>query len=199
MYLKRYREFESHSARSFILVLSSNKLVFKQNNLIKIKYHKKNFSINESFYLKEKKTRLILNKDFSKFSKFNRDKKFVLNFTKGFYVLYIRSSLRGLHVNISDTSGKVLKIFTLGLFGYTKAKRYNSISLRSLSDEILSYLISLDPTLKNLTVYLKGFNPKRNSIVNFLLKSSIKSKISSIVDLSDLPYNGCRPKKLRRK
>ena len=71
--------------------------------------------------------------------------------------------------------------------------------MRSLSDEILSYLISLDPTLKNLTIYFKGFNPKRNSIVNFLLKSSIKSKISSIVDLSDLPYNGCRPKKLRRK
>jgi small subunit ribosomal protein S11 len=172
--------------------------VFLKKNII-LRYSKKNFSTNEFFYLKEKKTRLILHKDFYNFIKFKRGNKFILNFTKGFYILYIRSSLRGLHINISDINGKALKVFTLGLFGYTKAKRYNTISLRSLSEGVLNYLNSLDPGLENLVIYFKGFNSKRNNIVNFLLKSSIKSKISSIVDLSDVPYNGCRPKKLRRK
>ena len=45
------------------------------------------------FYLKEKKTRLILHKDFYNFTKFKRENKFILNFTKGFYILYIRSFL----------------------------------------------------------------------------------------------------------
>ena len=119
---------------------------------------------------------------------------------KGLYILYIRSSLRGLHVNISDANGRVLKVFTLGLFGYTKAKRYNIISLRALSKEVLNSLRNLKPKLGKLVIYLKGFNSKRNNIMYFLLKSPVlRFKVSSIIDLSDVPYNGCRPKKLRRK
>lgn len=183
-------------------------LMYKKDNKIIVCFNKKFFSTN-NFYIKEKETRVSLRELRKKKSikslynlKDNRIKfinKKKIQLTKGLYVLYIRGSIRGLHVNVSDLSGRVLKVFSLGLFGYSKAKRYNIISLRSLSQEVLAFLQKLNPVLQGLTIYLKGFNSKKSSIISFLLKSSLRFKIFSIVDLSDLPYNGCRPKKLRRK
>jgi ribosomal protein S11 len=184
------------------------------------------------------------------------------------FILYIRSSLRGFHVNISNKRGKVLKMFSLGQLGFKKASRYNAFSLRALFKKILgslkklkkfSYLrripifqsklspytkisrslyckkvgaAGINSSLKEvfrvtkksslqwnrrnsriigfklikkvkkvkINIFLKGFGSKRNRLVRFFIRAHrIKKYIASIVDLSDLPYNGCRPKKLRRK
>jgi ribosomal protein S11 len=146
-----------------------------------------------SFYLIEKRVRLGLKKQKKqKISKYYID--------KGLYFLYIKSSLkRGLHINISNHRGKVLKIFTLGQFGYEKSQRYKQISFESLLEGILDFLENVNPELTKLCIFLKGFHFRRKKIIQFLLKSSIRLSIISITDLSDIPYNGCRPKKLRRK
>jgi ribosomal protein S11 len=182
------------------------------------------------------------------------------------FILYIRSSLRGFHVNISNKRGKVLQMFSLGQLGFKKASRYNAFSLRALFQKILGSLKKLKnfsyvqripvfqsklfPYIKvirflyikkakssetnillkevfrvtkkssfrwnsrrvlrfkfikkfkkvKISIFLKGFGPKRNRLVRFFIRSRrIRKYIASIVDLSDLPHNGCRPKKLRRK
>ena len=174
-------------------------LMYKKNNKIIVCFNKKFFSTN-NFYIRElRKKRSIKSLYNLKDNRIKFINKKKIQLTKGLYVLYIRGSIRGLHVNVSDLSGRVLKVFSLGLFGYSKAKRYNIISLRSLSQEVFTFLQKLNPVLQGLTIYLKGFNSKKSSIISFLLKSSLRFKIFSIVDLSDLPYNGCRPKKIRRK
>lgn len=114
------------------------------------------------------------------------------------YILYIKSSLRGLHVNVSDKHGRVLKVFTLGKLGYKKAQRYTSVSLKSLSDEIINFFIENKNNFR-VNIVLKGFGGKRNKFVSLLSRSFLKKYIISITDLSSLPFNGCRPKKLRRR
>jgi len=147
-----------------------------------------------SLYSIEKKTRLN-SKDLNK-RDFNLD---IDLSEKGSYILYIRGSLRGLHINVSNNHGKVLKMFSAGKLGFKKAQRHNQVSLQALSEEVLNFLQEVSPKLTKLSIVLKGFNVKRKKVIKFILKSSIKSSVVSIIDLSDIPYNGCRPKKLRRK
>lgn len=124
-----------------------------------------------------------------------------LKLKKNFYILYVKSSLRGFHINISNSSGKVLKVFSTGKLGYKKAQRYNPFSLLALVNEVLAFLKKTIKIKKNfkISIVLKGFSSKRNRFIKRFLKSFLKKSIVSIIDLTDLPYNGCRPKKLRRK
>ena len=82
--------------------------------------------------------------------------------------LYIICSLRGVHINVSDYNGKVLKMFSTGKLGYKKAERYNSVSLNKLAREVLVFLQSKNIAKHKLYIYLKGFGFKRNKLVNFL-------------------------------
>lgn len=115
------------------------------------------------------------------------------------YIIYVKSSLRGLHINISDNYGRVIKMYTLGQLGYKKAQRYTSITLKSLGDEVILFFKELNNTKFRVNLVLKGFGLKRNKFVNLITRSFLKKNIISIIDLSSLPYNGCRPKKLRRR
>ena len=90
-------------------------------------------------------------------------------------------------------------MFSTGLLGYKKAQRYNQISLVSLSEEVLKFFKSNNNNKYRVNIVLKGFNSKRKRLVNLFFRSFLNRSIVSIIDLTDLPYNGCRPKKLRRK
>ena len=125
---------------------------------------------------------------------------------KIFYILYIKSSLRGFHINISDKFGKVLKVFTLGKVGFKKAQRYNRFSLILLANKVLGALkILKDCATKNnrklrLLIFLKNYNSKRQQFIRlFYKKLFVKKLVTSVVDLGDFPYNGCRPKCAKRK
>lgn len=129
---------------------------------------------------------------------FVQKKKKVAKKPKTVLILYIKSTLRGFHINISDSSGKVLKMFSAGKLGYKKAQRYNQVSLLALVQEVLGYFQEIQSPF-NVSIVLKGFSSKRNRFVRLFINSFLKKQIISITDLTDLPYNGCRPKKLRRK
>jgi len=175
---------------------------FNQKNLNCLYSLKRKKSSFEMFDVKKNKK--FLNKDlnndiFYRNNKYRSYNKLKMDPLKdSYYVLYIRSSLRGFHINVSDNNGRVLKMFSAGKLGYKKAQRYNQVSLLALGEEVLSFFKTLGPKFK-VNIVLKGFSSKRNRIVKFFIRSFLKRSIISIIDLSDLPYNGCRPKKLRRK
>jgi hypothetical protein len=79
------------------------------------------------------------------------------------------------------------------------------INLKLISKEILSFFEELDTNnLKSdlcICLILNGFNSKRTRFVKSIINSSVKLKkaIISIIDITGLPHNGCRPKKIRRK
>lgn len=147
-----------------------------------------------SLYLLEKKIRLNLKNSNKNGLGLDTDLS-----NKGSYVLYIRGSFRGLHINVSNNHGKVIKMFSAGKLGFKKAQRHNQVSLELLIEEVIKFLEEISPKLTKLNIVLKGFSVKRKKVIRFILKSSIKPFVVSIIDLSDIPYNGCRPKKLRRK
>ena len=117
--------------------------------------------------------------------------------------IYVTTSIRGFYINILNSKGEVLKHLTAGKVGYKKALRYNLVSLQTLINEVFIFLKNLNLGYRKLCIFiiLKGFNTRRNKFVRTLVKalSPFKRSIISITDITGLPYNGCRPKKLRRK
>jgi ribosomal protein S11 len=117
------------------------------------------------------------------------------------YYIYIKVTLRNFHINILDKNKKNLKHISSGKLGYKKAERYNMINLKLISKEILSFFEELDTNnLKSdlcICLILNGFNSKRTRFVKSIINSSVKLKkaIISIIDITGLPHNGCRPKK----
>ncbi len=176
-------------------------------NKINLKMLKQKKQLNNFSFYKKNKFKGIL--------KLEKEK-----YKKEYYILYIKSSLRGFYVNISRADGKVLKIFSSGQLGYKKAQRYNPFNLFTLANEVLNFLkkelkekkkfkviSKIRKSKKNIkiinnfgvVIVLKGFNFRRGRFVKRFIHSFLKKSIISVVDLTDLPYNGCRPKKLRRK
>lgn len=115
------------------------------------------------------------------------------------FIIVIKSSLRGFHISISTDYGQVLKVYSAGLLGYKKAQRYNQESLNSLAREVLDFFQPLKKKDYTVSIVLKGFNSKRKRLVKLFVNSFLKKRFISLIDMTDLPYNGCRPKKLRRK
>lgn len=127
-----------------------------------------------------------------------------------FFIVYIVSSIRGIHINISDYNGKVLSTFSTGRLGLKKKDRYQFNSVYKMVQEVLIYLKNLKTDLLNdfnqkgnqssiqckYVIFLKGFGFKRNRVARILVT---RLKPVCVTDLSGLPHNGCRPKKLRRK
>jgi len=123
----------------------------------------------------------------------------IINNADSNFVIVIRSSLRGFHISISTGYGRVLKVFSSGLLGYKKAQRYNQESLISLSREVLEFFRPLSKQSYSVSIVLKGFNSRRKRLIKIFMNSFLKKRFISLIDISDLPYNGCRPKKIRRK
>lgn len=174
--------------------LNQNNTIYtsNNNNYFEFGIKKKSFLNQKSKLLKKS----INNDIFYRNKKYNKLK--INLFSTPLYILYIRSTLRGFHINVSDSNGRVLKMFSAGQLGYKKSQRYNQVSLVALGQEVLSFFKPLNTNFK-VNIILKGFSSKRGKLIKFFTRSFLKRSIVSIIDLSDLPYNGCRPKKLRRK
>ena len=116
--------------------------------------------------------------------------------------LIIKCSMKTIHVNISDSNNKVIKTFTTGKGngGFKKAGRRKPAAFKYLCKEITAFISEVclkKKRLFNFSIVLKGFNPKRIKVLRPILKKHYK-RIGFIRDLSSLPHNGCRPKKVRR-
>lgn len=111
-------------------------------------------------------------------------------------IVYIVASIRSIHINVSLGNGKVLRTFTTGKLGYVKKDRYQFTSIRDLVQNVISYLDKLkENSKKEFFVVVKGFGSKRGSSRFFIDHLNPVG----IIDLSGLPFNGCRPRKVRRK
>ena len=110
-------------------------------------------------------------------------------------IVYIVSSIRSIHINISDENG-VLQTFSTGKLGYKKKDRYLLTSIYDLVQKVILVLRKFKRIKKKSFIVLKGFGFKRNRVAKIFIKYL---KPDGVIDLSGLPYNGCRPKKLRRK
>jgi small subunit ribosomal protein S11 len=119
-------------------------------------------------------------------------KKVKKNVTEG--IAHIHASFNNTIIAISDRQGNILGWATSGGSGFRGSRKSTpfaaQIAVERLSDVVKEFGV------KNLEVRIKGPGPGRESAVRALNNKGFK--ITSIIDVTPIPHNGCRPPKRRR-
>ena len=109
-------------------------------------------------------------------------------------IAHIQASFNNTIITITDRQGNTLSWATSGGSGFRGSRKSTPFAAQVAADK--AGTAAKEYGLKNLDVNVKGPGPGRESAVRALNNAGFK--ITSIVDVTPIPHNGCRPPKKRR-
>ncbi len=107
---------------------------------------------------------------------------------------FVKATFNNVIVTITDANGNVLSWSSAGKEGF-KGSRKNTPYAAQLSAETAARAAH-EMGLRRVEVFVKGPGSGREAAVRAM--ANVGLEISSIVDKTPIPHNGCRPPKRRR-
>ncbi len=109
-------------------------------------------------------------------------------------IAHIHASFNNTIITITDRQGNALGWATSGGSGFRGSRKSTPFAAQVAAERVGNAVKEFG--VKNLEVNVKGPGPGRESAVRAL--NSAGFKIMSIMDVTPIPHNGCRPPKRRR-
>jgi len=122
-----------------------------------------------------------------------RSKKARRNVPEG--IVSINASFNNTHVVVSDLEGKVLCWATGGTSGFKGAREATPYAAQMTAEGVVSKARSLHG-LEKVSVYLKGVGSGREQAIRGVINAGVD--LAAIFDITPVPHNGCRKKKVRK-
>ena len=107
---------------------------------------------------------------------------------------YIQSSFNNTLVTITDPDGNVLTWASSGAAGFKGSRKSTPYAAGLAADSAAKK--AMEHGLRNVSVYVKGPGSGREAAIRSLQAAGLA--VTSIVDRTPIPHNGCRPPKKRR-
>ena len=108
--------------------------------------------------------------------------------------VYIQATFNNTIVTVTDLNGNALAWASSGGLGFRGAKKSTPFAAQSVMEKALQMA---QPTgIHEVHVYVKGPGVGREAAIRML--GTMGLKVKSISDVTPIPHNGCRPKKMRR-
>lgn len=112
-----------------------------------------------------------------------------------FYALiHIKATFNNVLISITDLHGNVLFFESSGVAGFKGSKRSTPFAAQVVAESLGQKM--LRNGIHTAKVFVKGIGKGRNSAILGFKSTGII--ILSIVDITNMPHNGCRLKKQRR-
>ncbi|HLD70503.1 MAG TPA: 30S ribosomal protein S11 [Negativicutes bacterium] len=108
--------------------------------------------------------------------------------------VYISSSYNNTIITLTDARGQVLSSKSAGAVGFKGTKKSTSFAASRVSETIANICKKLG--VEKLEVYVRGIGAGRESAVRTLVTQGLN--VVSIKDVTPIPHNGVRPRKVRR-
>ncbi len=108
--------------------------------------------------------------------------------------VYVSSSYNNTIVTLTDARGAVLSSKSAGSVGFKGTKKSTSFAASRVAEAIANVCKKL--AVEKVEVFIKGIGAGRESAVRTLVNQGLN--VVSIKDVTPIPHNGCRPKKIRR-
>ena len=118
-----------------------------------------------------------------------RKKKIKRAYTKG--VAHIHASFNNTIVTITDEQGNAIAWSSAGVLGCKGAKKSTPFAAQSAAEA--AGKAAVEQGIKSVDVDVKGPGAGRESAIRALGQAGLT--ITSIVDTTPIPHNGCRPPK----
>lgn len=108
--------------------------------------------------------------------------------------VYINASYNNTIVSVTDEKGNLIAWATAGSLGFSGPKKATPFAASKIMSVVTEKLKAAGAT--DLEIIVKGVGSGRDSAVRSLLNQGFN--ILSIKDVTPVPHNGPRPRKLRR-
>ena len=109
-------------------------------------------------------------------------------------IVHIHASFNNTIITITDRQGNTLGWATSGGSGFRGSRKSTPFAAQVAAERVGGVVKEFG--VKNLEVNVNGPGPGRESAVRALNATGFK--IISIMDVTPIPHNGCRPPKRRR-
>ena len=121
-----------------------------------------------------------------------RKKKIKRSFSKG--VAHIHATFNNTIITITDEKGNAIAWSSSGVLGFKGAKKSTPFAAQEAAEACAK--AAREQGIKTVDVDVKGQGAGRESAVRALATAGLT--ITSIVDTTPIPHNGCRPPKRPR-
>lgn len=108
--------------------------------------------------------------------------------------IFISSSYNNTIITLTNSKGQVLAWKSAGAVGFKGTKKSTSFAASKVAETIANACKKLG--IEKAEVLVKGIGAGRESAVRTFVAQGLN--IVSIKDITPIPHNGCRPKKVRR-
>ena len=109
-------------------------------------------------------------------------------------IAHVHASFNNTIITITDRQGNALSWATSGGVGFKGSRKSTPFAAQVAAERAGES--ALECGVKNLDVFIKGPGSGRESAVRALHNKGFK--VTSVVDVTPLAHNGCRPPKKRR-
>ena len=107
---------------------------------------------------------------------------------------HIHSTFNNTIVTITDEDGCVASWASAGSIGYKGSKKKTPFAGGQAAEA--AGKAAYDAGMRKVDVYVRGLGPGRETAIRALQVAGLE--ITSIIDVTPIPHNGCRPPKKRR-
>jgi len=108
--------------------------------------------------------------------------------------IYLSSTYNNTLMTLTDPKGNVLTWVSAGNIGFKGTKKSTPFAASKVAEALSQRIGKLG--IENVEVFVKGIGSGRESAIRSLATKGVN--ITSIQDITPIPHNGCRPKKVRR-
>ena len=108
--------------------------------------------------------------------------------------VYISSSYNNTIITLTDPQGQVLTWKSAGSIGFKGTKKATPFAASKVAEAIC--LATQKLGVERVKVFIKGIGSGRDSAIRSLAARGLD--IIAITDVTPVPHNGCRPRKVRR-
>ena len=107
---------------------------------------------------------------------------------------HIQASFNNTIVTLTDSNGNALSWSSAGALGFKSSKKSTPYAAQLAAETATK--AALVHGLKTVDVFVKGPGTGREAAIRALATNGLQ--ITSIMDVTPIPHNGCRPPKRRR-
>ncbi|MCL2539998.1 MAG: 30S ribosomal protein S11 [Firmicutes bacterium] len=108
--------------------------------------------------------------------------------------VHIQSTFNNNLVTITDQGGNVISWCSSGVLKFRGSRKDTPFAAQQVAETAGKKAV--DMGLKSVQVFVKGAGAGREAAIRAL--ANVGLEVTSIKDVSSIPYNGCRPSKARR-
>jgi small subunit ribosomal protein S11 len=108
--------------------------------------------------------------------------------------VFIQATFNNIIISITNSSGQVISWASAGKMGFRGSKKNTPYAAQVAANECAK--IAYDLGMRKADVQVKGPGAGRESAIRTI--NNIGIEVVSILDITPIPHNGCRPPKRRR-